>query len=94
MASNSTSFSKTCAYIGLVLAAGLVLLNFILSFLEADLEKLEYVLQVVKVVSLALAIGISAYEFAAAKRKPVWMIIFWIALVIFIAFDMYRIFNV
>ena len=73
------SFVKLCAFVGLILAAFLFVFGGLFQGSAAG-----SVLELVGKLALLVAIAFPAYEYSRGCGK-VWRIIFWIALVIYIA---------
>ncbi len=73
------SFVKLCAFIGLLVAAFLFVFGGLFSG-----SRLGSILEMVGKLALLIAVAFPAYEYSRHMHKA-WRIIFWIALVIYIA---------
>ena len=73
------SFVKMCAFGGLILAAFLFVFGGLFSG-----STFAEILEAVGKIALLIAVTFPAYEFSRGCRKG-WRIVFWIALVIYIA---------
>lgn len=101
MANNGSGvgrIAKTASYICLIVAASIIVLNFVLGWFvgenprEGIIGTIMQIARVVEKVCFCIGIGICAFDFAAARKKPVWMVLFWVAIVIYLGFGMYGIF--
>ncbi len=73
------SFVKLCAFVGLIVAAFLFVFGGLFSG-----STLGSILELIGKLALLIAIAFPAYEYSRGMHKA-WRIIFWIALVIYIA---------
>lgn len=73
------SFVKLCAFIGLLLAAFLFVFGGLFSG-----STFGSIMEIIGKLALLIAVAFPAYEYSRGCRK-VWRIIFWIALIIYIA---------
>lgn len=100
MANNGSGvgrIAKTASYICLLTAAAIIVLNFVLGWIMGEatggvIGTIMKIAAVIEKVCFCIGIGICAFDFAAARKKPVWMILFWIAIVIYLGFGMFGIF--
>ena len=78
-------FIKLCCYITLILAAVLIFVNNLLPLIGVDVAGPFFrVLELIKDIALLLGIVFGAWSFARAHGKT-WVIIFWIAVVLYVA---------
>lgn len=78
-------FIKLCCFITLILAAVLILVDNLLPLVGVDVSGMLFnVLRLIKDIALLLGIIFGAFSFARAHGKT-WVIIFWIAVVLYVA---------
>ncbi|MGN0823207.1 MAG: hypothetical protein ACI4NG_05485 [Candidatus Gallimonas sp.] len=76
---------KLCCYVALILAAVLILISNVLPLIGLNINgKFINALKLIKDIALLLGIVFGAYTFARSKGKAFW-IIFWIAVVVYVA---------
>lgn len=76
---------KLCCYIALILAAVLIFINNLLPLVGVNVDgPLFNVLRLVKDIALLIGIVFGAFTFARSAGK-VWTIIFWVAVVLYVA---------
>lgn len=79
------SLVRICCYVALILAALLILVYNVLPLIGVKIGgTILNALSLIKDIALLLGIGFGAYSFAASHGK-VAKIIFWIALVVYVA---------
>ncbi|MBO5045480.1 MAG: hypothetical protein J6C93_01245 [Clostridia bacterium] len=79
------SLVRICCYVALILAAVLILVYNVLPLIGVNIGgKVIGALSLVKDIALLLGIGFGAYAFAASHGKAA-KIVFWIALVVYVA---------
>ncbi len=85
MGKERSDFIKICSFIFLCLAALLIFIDNILPLVGVTVGGTVFnVLRLIKDLALLFGIVFGAYSFASAHGKT-WKIIFWIALIIYIA---------
>lgn len=85
MGKEKNDFIRLCSFVFLCLAALLIFIDNILPLVGVEVTGVVFnVLRLIKDIALLLGIVFGAYSFACAHGKT-WKIIFWIALVIYIA---------
>ena len=78
-------FIKLCCYVTLILAAVLIFVNNLLPLIKINVSGTFFdVLELIKDIALLLGIVFGAWSFARAHGKT-WVIIFWVAVVLYIA---------
>ena len=78
-------FIKLCCYIALILAAVLIFINNRLPLVGVEVTgPLFGALRLVKDIALLIGIVFGAFAFARSAGK-VWTIIFWVAVVLYVA---------
>lgn len=78
-------FIKLCCFITLLLAAILIFVDNLLPLIGVDVSgALFNVLRLIKDIALLLGIVFGAFSFARAHGKT-WVIIFWIAVILYVA---------
>lgn len=78
-------FIKICCYVTLILAAVLIFVDNLLPLIGISVEgPLFGALRLIKDIALLLGIVFGAFSFARAHGK-VWVIIFWIAVALYVA---------
>ena len=78
-------FIKICCYVALILAALLIFINNFLPLIGIEVKGPFFaVLGLIKDIALLLGIVFGAFAFARSQGKT-WVIIFWIALVLYVA---------
>ncbi len=91
MGKNSTNLNNFLAYTALIIAALLLAITVILPLIGINIGGPFFnVLAFIKDIALLLVVGIGAYYFS--KGKKVLSIIFWIAIIVYIACIVIRFF--
>ncbi len=76
---------RICSYVALVLAAVLIFINNLLPLIGISISGQFFnILGLIKDIALLIGISFGAFAFARAHGKT-WLIIFWIAFVLYIA---------
>lgn len=82
--SSQTNLVRLCAYIALLIAATLFLVNGLLGLLEvAGMGKLISVLGFIGKVCLAVGIVFPAYDYTCGKKR-IWRVLFWVAVAVYL----------
>ena len=76
---SNAKFVKLCAFVALILSAGL----FIFGGLFAG-SLIGRILNLIAKLALLVAIAVPAYQYSTSLKKG-WKIVFWIALIVYIA---------
>ena len=80
----TSRFVRTCAYIALVISAGIFLFGGLVKWLDwTALTKIANTLDLIGKIALALGVAVCAYDFTYGKKK-VWRIIYWVALIVYV----------
>ena len=75
---------RVCAYVALIIAAGLFLFNGLMNLFELNVGgKLLSAISLIGNICLAVGIALPAYEYTLGK-KYIWRILFWIALIVYL----------
>lgn len=78
------SLVRVCAYVALIIAAGLFLIRGVMNLFElSGGGKLLSVIGLIGNICLAVGIALPAYDYTRGK-KYVWRILFWVALVVYL----------
>lgn len=78
-------FIKLCCFITLLLAAVLIFVDKLLPLVGVDVSGMLFsILRLIRDIALLLGIVFGAFSFARAHGKT-WVIIFWIAVVLYVA---------
>ena len=82
---SSIDLVHVCCYIALVLAALLLAITKIFGFFNVNVGgTVMSVLSLIQEIAMLVGIAFGAYAFARSKGKT-WVIIYWVALIIYIA---------
>ena len=75
---------RVCAYLALLISAGIFLFGGLISWLGwSALSKVVSILDIIGKILLIIGVAIPAHDFTAGK-KPVWRVLFWFALIIYV----------
>lgn len=92
MANDRNYFVRLCCFVALVLASLLMIFDALES---AEILKLganvSNILNLIKDVALLLGVAFGAYAFAKSLKKTGWMVVYWVALLVYIAFAIIKI---
>lgn len=94
MKNDTSKIVSVFAFIALVLTAFLYIFTTILPRIDVNIfhNDVLNVLRLIQAISLLIAIVFAAYSFAKNSGNKVWIIIFWIALIIYVAGAIFGIF--
>lgn len=81
--SERRSFTKFCAFWGIVIAVGLLILTAVFNAIGGSLGIVGTILDVIAKVALLIAIALPAYDYVRGRGIG-WKITYWVALVLYI----------
>lgn len=81
--SERRSFTKFCAFWGIVIAVALLIITAIFNAIGGSLGILGSLFDLIAKIALIVAVAFPAYDYVKGKTKA-WKIIYWIALVLYI----------
>ena len=83
VASERRSFTKFCAFWGIVIAVGLLIVTAIFNAVGGSLGIVGTIFDVIAKLALLVAVAFPAYDYVRG-RKIGWKITYWIALVLYV----------